>query len=172
MSTADPQPDHSALELTDASRRSLIHVLRVMFPHDSFPDGPYERTTEAVLEAAADSTWSFMSLVHGLGSLDALCDGAFADLDEPDALRILLRVEHMEFFDLIRRTAVVALYDDHEVWELLGYEGPSFDKGGYLHRGFDDLDWLPDPRIEEYDGPEPFVEVATPPSAPAEGGAR
>jgi hypothetical protein len=24
-------------------------------------------------------------------------------------------------------------------------EGPSFDKGGYLHRGFNDLDWLPDP---------------------------
>ena len=48
---------------------------------------------------------------------------------------------------------MVALYDDHEVWDLLGYEGSSFDKGGYLHRGFDDLDWLPRPRIEEYDGP-------------------
>jgi hypothetical protein len=37
------------------------------------------------------------------------------------------------------------------VWDLLGYEGPSFDKGGYLHRGFNDLDWLPEPRITEYD---------------------
>ena len=46
-------------------------------------------------------------------------------------------------------TTVVALYDDHEVWELLGYEGASFDKGGYIDRGFDDLDWLPDPRVEE-----------------------
>jgi hypothetical protein len=55
---------------------------------------------------------------------------------------------------------VVALYNDHEVWELLGYEGPSFDQGGYLNRGFDDLDWLPDPRIEEYDK-EPRVELAT-----------
>jgi hypothetical protein len=27
---------------------------------------------------------------------------------------------------------------------MLGYEGPSFDKGGYLERGFNDLDWLPD----------------------------
>jgi hypothetical protein len=34
---------------------------------------------------------------------------------------------------------------------LLGYEGPSFDKGGYLNRGFNDLDWLPDPRITELD---------------------
>ena len=42
----------------------------------------------------------------------------------------------------------MTLYSDPEVWELLGYEGPSFDKGGYIDRGFDDLDWLPDPRIE------------------------
>ena len=61
------------------------------------------------------------------------------------------------FFRRIRSTAVVALYDQAEVWELLGYEGSSFDKGGYLHRGFDDLDWLPDPRVEEYDG-EPHAE--------------
>ena len=27
------------------------------------------------------------------------------------------------------------LYDDHEVWEALGYEGESFSRGGYLHRG-------------------------------------
>jgi hypothetical protein len=29
--------------------------------------------------------------------------------------------------------------------DLLGYEGRSFAKGGYLQRGFNDLDWLPEP---------------------------
>ena len=33
---------------------------------------------------------------------------------------------------------------------MLGYEGTSFDKGGYVNRGFNDLDWLPEPRIEEH----------------------
>ena len=55
---------------------------------------------------------------------------------------------------------MVSLYNDSEVWDLLGWEGESFSKGGYLTRGFDDLDWLPTPRVEEYDGPDPFVEVA------------
>jgi len=50
----------------------------------------------------------------------------------------------------IKGNAVVALYNDQEVWDTLGYEGPSFDKGGYIGRGFNDLDWLPDPRITEY----------------------
>ena len=57
-------------------------------------------------------------------------------------------IADLEFFGFIRRTTVLHLYDDHEVWEALGYEGESFSKGGYLHRGFDDLDWLPDPPIE------------------------
>lgn len=44
---------------------------------------------------------------------------------------------------------VVFTYSDREVWTVLGCEGESSDKGGYVDRGFDDLDWLPDPRIEE-----------------------
>ena len=74
---------------------------------------------------------------------------------------MLLRdIADAEFFGFIRGVAVVTLYNDHEVWDLLGYEGESFSQGGYLDRGFDDLDWLPNPRIEEYDGPERLVEVA------------
>ena len=73
---------------------------------------------------------------------------------------MLREIADAPFFRMIRSVAVVAIYDDHETWELLGYEGPSFDKGGYLHRGFDDLDWLPTPRVEEYDGPDALVEVA------------
>ena len=45
---------------------------------------------------------------------------------------------------------MVTLYNDKEVWDVLGYEGASFDKGGYVNRGFNDLDWLPEPRIEEH----------------------
>jgi len=45
----------------------------------------------------------------------------------------------------VRSTAVVEVYSDQRTWQLVGYEGSSFDKGGYLDRGFNDLDWLPDP---------------------------
>ena len=58
-------------------------------------------------------------------------------------------IEDTDFFELVRGTAVVEVYIDERTWQLVGYEGPSFDKGGYIDRGFDDLDWLPDPE----DGP-------------------
>jgi hypothetical protein len=160
------QPRADELAVTDDARPVLVRILRVMFPHSTFPDGPYERTAEKVIEAANASTWTSMSLLQGLKTLDSVSGDAFLDLDDADALKVLRHVERTEFFGLIRRTAVVALYDDAEVWEALGYEGPSYDQGGYIHRGFNDLDWLPDPRVEEYSGPEPFVEVTSARQAP------
>ena len=44
--------------------------------------------------------------------------------------------------------------------QALGYEGSSFEQGGYLHRGFNDLDWLPEPRVTLYEGPATFVPIA------------
>ena len=63
-----------------------------------------------------------------------------------------------DFFGFIRRTTVLNLYNHADVWNALGYEGASFDKGGYINRGFNDLDWLPEPRIETYDC-DPIVEI-------------
>jgi hypothetical protein len=82
----------------------------------------------------------------------------FAGKSPVEQTRALRELEGSEFFELVRSTAIVEIYSDPRTWAAFGYEGPSFDKGGYLHRGFDDLDWLPDPRVEEYDG-EPRVEL-------------
>ena len=59
-------------------------------------------------------------------------------------------IERTAFFTLVRSTTVAFMYSDRELWAVVGYEGESSDQGGYVDRGFDDLDWLPDPRIEEY----------------------
>jgi len=84
-------------------------------------------------------------LAKGLAELDSA--GPFAELDERAALQTIELIDGTRFFQEVRGRTIVALYSDPEVWELIGYEGPSFDKGGYLHRGFDDLDWLPDPPL-------------------------
>ena len=38
---------------------------------------------------------------------------------------------------------VVSLYNQEEVWPKFGYEGSSAENGGYINRGFNDIDWLP-----------------------------
>jgi hypothetical protein len=158
-------PDSTTSSADTHHRRNLVRLLRAAYPHPRFPDGPYERTADSILSQAGDTLWHRLVLNEGLATLDARAatgsgQGHFADLDDGAALALLRGIKDAEFFVFIRSVAVVTLYDDAEVHQLLGYGGPSFEQGGYLHRGFDDLDWLPDPRIEEYDGPDAIVEVA------------
>ena len=138
----------SALLPDDVVAR-LVRVLKVAFPHRGFPDGPYERTAEHIVVTAGANAFQTAQLGQGLIALDALRDRPFAELDDTDALAVLEQVQHTPFFQLVRSTTVVFMYSDRDVWQVLGYEGESSDQGGYLDRGFDDLDWLPDPRIEE-----------------------
>ncbi len=159
-STSAEGPPEGGAQLpgSDRARRLLVRLLRVAYPHDRFPDGPYERTAAAIEDAARADAGDDRALTQGLAGLDRAAGGDFLTLDDAAAEALLRDRADEYFFRRIRSTAVVALYDDADVWQLLGYEGPSFDAGGYLHRGFDDLDWLPAARVDEYTG-APRVEL-------------
>jgi hypothetical protein len=141
--------------VTPASLRidhhTLALMIRALFPHASFPDGPYERAAAAIVEAAQSDVRLLTQLEQGMRELDAAGGKPFAELDADAAFAVVSAMSATAFFEAVRSQTILTLYNDHEVWSLLGYEGPSFEQGGYLHRGFDDLDWLPEPRIEEVD---------------------
>ena len=160
MSTTQHGEAVNDIEGTEAATKTLVALVRAAFPHPTVPVAAYQRAAATVLAEAEASSWMRVKVAQGLDSLEALAGGGFADLTPAEALPVLLRIQHTTFFGFVRQTVVVNLYEDEEVWDALGYEGPSFDKGGYLTRGFDDLDWLPDPRIEEYDG-DPLEDVVS-----------
>ena len=127
---AEPLAEH-ALETT-------LCVARVMFPHDALPDIAYAKVV-AALEGEAET------VARGVAALD---EGTpFLELDPDERLARLTAAEGSEYFELVKATAVVELYDNPLVWKAFGYEGPSTHLGGYVDRGFDDLDWLPDPPL-------------------------
>lgn len=134
--------------LTRQDRQTLLKVVRTAFPHRTFPAAPYERATDAVIEQAGTDPRFLAQLVQGLVDLDGQRDAPFADLDDETAAAILRGADGTPFLTGVVDSVVVTLYSDPEVWQLIGYEGPSFERGGYVDRGFDDLDWLPDPQIE------------------------
>jgi hypothetical protein len=131
------------------AQRALTDMVRAMFPHPSFPDGPYERCARSILDAAAEDVRFRTQLEQGLQDLDAAGGRPFNQLEPAARLALLRGISATEFFEGVRSRVITSLYDDKEVWAILGYEGPSFDQGGYAERGFADLDWLPDPRVEE-----------------------
>lgn len=160
MSATQSSEAVNDLEGTPDGDRTLVALIRAAFPHEGVPDAAYERAAAEVKKRAEQTPWMRIKLASGLDSLEGLVEGRFAELSPEEALPVLRRIQHTPFFGFVRQTTVVTLYEDEEVWEVLGYEGPSFDKGGYIDRGFDDLDWLPDPRIEEYDG-EPLQDIVS-----------
>jgi hypothetical protein len=62
---------------------------------------------------------------------------------EVDRVALLQRIEATEFFGKLRGDLIVSLYNNKEVWPKFGYEGSSAEHGGYISRGFADIDWLP-----------------------------
>ena len=133
--------DAAVLDL--AAMATLTAAARTLYPHDALPDAVYARVAERLAEAARSDQPTGRLIAGGVAALDHA--GPFAGLTDDERLRTLQAIEGSAFFELARSTAVVEVYSDRRTWRLIGYEGPSFDLGGYLHRGFDDLDWLPDP---------------------------
>jgi hypothetical protein len=132
----------------------LTSVASALYPHPGLDEEPYRRVVTAIAaQAAADLALGDL-LRAGIDELAPWIRVASDD----DALETKLRrIEESAFFRALRPLVAHHLYDDPQVRAHLGYPGASYQAGGYLHRGFDDLRWLPEPRIEE--SPEPLVEL-------------
>ena len=131
--------------LTEQARATCLQAVRTIYPHDGLPDEAYAKVVRAVeAEASADEAIA-ARLRDGLADLDG--EGSFAALDADARLDAMRAIEGSELFKLLHATATVELYDNPLVWEAFGYEGPSTHVGGYVDRGFADLDWLPDPPL-------------------------
>jgi hypothetical protein len=53
-------------------------------------------------------------------------------------------VENEAFFAAIHGNVQARFYSHAKVWEHIKYPGSSVEFGGYVDRGFDDIDWLPE----------------------------
>ncbi|MBX2878642.1 MAG: Twin-arginine translocation pathway signal [Granulosicoccus sp.] len=126
---------------------TLVQLARDIYPHDRFGDELYAIAVKGHDDKAAEDADYKMMIEAGIANLDAKARAAGHDsyLDtgwEKHRVAILRSMESDGFFQNIRGGLVVSLYNQPKVWELLGYEGSSVEKGGYLDRGFDDIDWL------------------------------
>lgn len=128
-----------------ADKPLLVRMVQVVYPHAQFPVQCYERTADAIMAAADSSAAQAVTFTSGMADLR---NAGFEGMDDAAALDHMKSIEDTPFFQMVRGTTVVTLYNDHEVWGILGYEGASFDQGGYINRGFNDLDWLPEPRVD------------------------
>jgi len=121
---------------------TLGQMARDIYPPDRIPDERY-----VVAVKGYDTPEQAGMVEAGVAALDAAARGQghasyLGALWEAERVSILKAVERSEFFQTIRAGLVTGLYNQKEVWPLFGYEGESFSFGGYIDRGFNDIDWL------------------------------
>jgi hypothetical protein len=139
---------HAPLALEQHVAETVAALARTLYPHVALPDSVYARVPAKIDEAAREDAAQAQTVVDGVADLDGRGEQPFVERSGEQQLADAKAIAGSEFFELVRSTAVVEIYSDPGTWKLLGYEGPSFAQGGYLDRGFNDLDWLPDPEQE------------------------
>jgi len=130
--------------LDGAALDTLAAMSHHLYPHDRLDEAHYRTSIEGLEEKARLNSDIRSQLIAGVKALNSgASPSGFTDIDPADQFPIVESLEGSDFFETVRSHVVVSLYQDKRVWEKLGYEGPSFPFGGYLERGFDDIDWLP-----------------------------
>ena len=130
-----------------ATAQTLLRMARDVFPHDKLADRYYVEAIQPFERAAAKDPKQAALFRDGVRDLDKAAMKRFgkpyaAVKREPERVSLLKAIEPSPFFQKVRGEMVTSLYDNKAVWPLLGYEGSSWEQGGYINRGFNDIDWL------------------------------
>jgi hypothetical protein len=133
--------------LTPAQARVLLQFVRDLFPHHQIADSYYANALAPLNDEAARNPSARKLLAGGITQLNRLTKGAsgkaYADVaDEKVRVAAIRQIESGPFFAKVYGSTIVSFYNQRPLWPIFGYQGPSSALGGYLHRGFNDLDWL------------------------------
>jgi hypothetical protein len=129
---------------------TLVKMARDIYPHDGhvrLGDHHYAKVIEGLDSAAKDDAAAKTMLKDGAAALDeaaiGMKYGSYSQVpSEDERVAILQSMETTPFFQKIRGALITGIYNNKEVWPFFGYEGESFSKGGYINRGFNDINWL------------------------------
>ena len=130
--------------LTAHEGETLLKMARQIFPRDRVGRNQPRIVEDLDLEASRKPVTGRM-LRAGVANLDLSVKGKFTARPAAEQVSALEKIQHAPFFEKVRSTEMVALYNNPDVWKVFGYQGASYPFGGYLHHGFNDLNWLPDP---------------------------
>ena len=125
--------------------QTLLQFCRHIFPHDSMDDAVYALVVKDLDAAASADSATKELLEAGVAALNQKAGGDWLALNNEQQFSIVEAESSTAYFEKVRSTAVVSLYNNQLAFTHFGYEGEAFSQGGYLNRGFQDLDWLETP---------------------------
>ena len=130
--------------LGENDKRTLLRMARLLYPHDALADDIYVEVLQPLQAQAAGDAALAADLRAGFETLDGAAGADWRTAPADNQIETLGRIEDGAFFGTVQEAVRTQLYEHPDVWRLIGYEGSSVEHGGYINRGFDDIDWLPE----------------------------
>jgi hypothetical protein len=129
--------------LDEKTERSLLaQLLYRLAPSEKFTAAHFDRQAGILQQRATRDAALRQNIATGTQRLNVFADRPFLELND-DAQRDAMRKQVGTPFWSLMSNPAVGVYNNPEIWPLIGYEGPAFEKGGYLFRGVSDINWLP-----------------------------
>jgi len=122
----------------DSDLELLASVAYDLFPFPALDATLYIRVGERLLQGGNPA------VADGLLQLRTAAAGVpWKQLDEARRVAVLTDAQTTPFFAALRAATLEVLYRSPEVFAMVGYGGSAIEQGGYINRGFDEIDWLP-----------------------------
>ena len=141
--------------LTAAQGQTLMAMGRVLYPHERLPDAVYALLAKDLDAKAVADGGAAKLMREGVAWLDKSAGGSFEKASVRQQEDIVRGMEGTAFFGAVRGQCITSLYDNDMAYAVLGYPGSSWETGGYITRGFQDLQWLPAPSTQA--SPPPYM---------------
>jgi hypothetical protein len=129
----------------DGERRAaLVRVARLLYPHAALDDTTYAEVLDQAMAQVADDALFDRLLREAELALDSQSGGAFLEATPEAQVAALQAIDHEAYWIPIQFAVAGHLYSHPKAWAMLGYQGPSWQQGGWIDRGAGDIDWLPE----------------------------
>ena len=144
MGAASLRASSAWAQAANGNADELTRMARLLFPHDGIADAVYADVMDSILSDSADDASMTGMLNQAVTALNAAQNGDWFGIVADDQIKAMKAVENEAFFAAIQSGVRVRFYNHPKVWEHIGYPGSSVEYGGYVDRGFDNIDWLPE----------------------------
>lgn len=122
----------------------LSDIIYQFFPHPRLSNDVYNQVVEQVNTRIAQSDELTVMMNQAMESLVGSERKKWTVLTGVEKQELLKEIQQTPFFQFVLNEALSGVYRHPITWELLGFEGSSLEFGGYINKGFNDIDWLPE----------------------------
>lgn len=130
-------------ETNEARTETLLHYAYVLIPLLEPTHVRYRQVAERVSMLASKVPDMAELVEGGIAALNSTDKGPWLDLPQQERVGIIQGLAATPFFNFLHWMTAEIVMRDPALWGELGYQGSAIEHGGYLHHGFDDIDWLP-----------------------------